>query len=298
MHFCSFVPKEKFLMKIGLLGLIMSDLTDVDYNKIRFAAELGFHGLGAHLTVPAETVSDATAANVKTVIADQNLDFLQVWGVYPSIVTRDENVRRAGVAGAQALVKLAAKMGVSGSGVRPTSMNPRGDWWPHPDNYAPETEDRLVQSLREILRTADDYDVDIILEVHVTTTLNSAESIKRVIERCESPRLKMNLDPANFMGDLKTVFNPAPTINELFDVLAPYTDTVHVKDVYLEDRFIVHISETVIGTGIMDLDTVLRRAYQWKPDGYVIIEHLPVSLIPLAKRNLTAKIKELGIPLG
>lgn len=285
-------------MKIGLLGLIMSDLTDVDYNKIRFAAELGFHGLGAHLTAPADTISDATAANVRSIITDQNLEFLQVWGVYPSIVSADEAVRKAGVAGAREIVKLTAKMGVPGSGVRPTSINPRGDWWPHPDNYKPETEDRLVQSIKEIVQTGEDYGIDIILETHVTTTLDSATSIKRVIDRVGSKRLKLNLDPANFMGSLRTIFNPAPTINEIFDVLGPYIDTVHVKDVHLEDRFIVHISETVIGTGIMDLDTVLRRAYQWNPHGYVIIEHLPVSLIPLAKRNLNAKIQNLGIPLG
>jgi sugar phosphate isomerase/epimerase len=276
----------------------MSDLTDVDYNKIRFAAELGFHGLGAHLTVPADTVSAVTAANVKAVIADQNLDFLQLWGPYPCIISPDESVRRAGVEGARAIVKLAARLGAPGSGVRPTSLNPRGDWWPHPDNYQPETEDRLVKSLKEILQTADDYGVNIVLEMHVTTTLDSAASIKRVIDRSESNRLKVNLDPANFMGDLRTVFNPAPTIHELFDVLGPYIDTVHVKDVYLEDRFVVHIAETVIGTGMMDLDTVLRRAYQANPQGYVMIEHLPVHLIPLAKRNLTARIQALGLPLG
>ena len=66
-------------MKLGLLGLIQSDLTDVDYNKIRWAAELGFHGIGAHLTVPAETVSEETATTVKTVIADQGLQFLQLF---------------------------------------------------------------------------------------------------------------------------------------------------------------------------------------------------------------------------
>ena len=87
-------------------------------------------------------------------------------------------------------------------------------------------------------------------------------------------------------------------VNELFDLLGPYVDTVHVKDFYLEDRFVLHIAETVIGTGVMDLDTVLRRAYQAAPDGFVIVEHLPISLIPLAKRNLTTKIHELGIPLG
>lgn len=285
-------------MKIGLLGLIWSDWSDVDYGKIRFAAELGFHGLGAHLTVPASTISDASANNVKSLIADQGLEFLQLWGPYPCIITPDESVRRAGVEGARDLVKLAAKMGVPGSGVRPTSLSPRGDWWPHPDNYAPETEDRLVQSIKEILQTAEDYGIDIVLEVHVTTTLNSATSIRRVIERCESTRLKVNIDPANFMGDLPTVFNPAPTINDLFDQLAPYLATTHVKDVALEDRFVVHIAETVIGTGIMDLATVLQRAYQANPHGYVIIEHLPINLIGLAKRNLTAKIKELGIPLG
>jgi sugar phosphate isomerase/epimerase len=285
-------------MKIGVLGLIVGDLTDVDYNKIRWAAELGFHGVGAHLTVPADSVSAETVATVKSVIADQNIDFLQLWGPYPCLISPDERVRQAGVAQAREIVKLAARLGVPGSGVRPTSLNPKGEWWPHPDNFAPETEDRFVESLKQILITADEYGINIILETHQTTVLNSAQSIRRVIERTDSDRVKVNLDPANFVTDLQTAFNPAPVINELFDVLEPYIDTVHVKDVYLEDRFIVHISETVVGTGLMDLATVLRRAQAVRPDGYVVIEHLPVNLIPLAKRNLDQKIEELGLPVG
>ncbi len=285
-------------MKIGVLGLIMSDLSDVDYNKIRWAAELGFHGVGAHLTVPADSITDERATTVKSVFADQNIPFLQVWGPYPCIISPDESIRRAGVTGAAALVKLASKMGVPASGVRPTSLNPRGDWWPHADNYKPETEDRLVKSLEEILRVADDYGIDIVLETHVTTTLHSAQAIKRVIERTGSKRLKVNLDPCNFVGDLPTAFNPAPMIKDMFATIGQYIATVHVKDYYLEDRFTVHIAETVIGTGMMDWDTVLTCAYSARPDGYVVIEHLPVALIPLAKRNLTQKIKDLNIPLG
>jgi sugar phosphate isomerase/epimerase len=285
-------------MKIGVLGLIVSDLTDVDYNKIRWAAELGFHGVGAHLTVPADTVADDTVSKVKSVMAGQDLEFLQLWGPYPCLISPDEHIRQAGVAQAQEIVKLAARLDVPASGVRPTSLNPRGEWWPHPDNFAPETEDRFVKSLQEILATADEYGVDIILETHQTTLLNSARAIRRVIERTGSDRVRVNLDPANFITDLQTAFDPAPVINELFDVLEPYIDTVHVKDFYLEDRFIVHISETVIGTGIMDLDTVLRRAQAALPNGYVIIEHLPVSLIPLAKRNLDQRIEGLGLPVG
>jgi sugar phosphate isomerase/epimerase len=285
-------------VKLGLLGLIESDLTDVDHNKIRWAAELGFHGLGAHLTVPAATVSDETALTVKSVIADQGLEFLQLWGPYPCIISPDERMRQAGVAAAREIVKLAARMGVPAAGVRPTSLNPRGDWWPHPDNDSLETEDRFVQSLREILETADDYNVTIILETHITTVLNGPQRIKRVIERAESARVKLNLDPANFIGDLTTAFNPTPVINELFDVLGPFTATVHVKDFYLEDRFVLHISETIPGTGMMDLDTILRRTQALSPDMYAIIEHLPVNQIPQAKRYLMQKIQELSLLLG
>lgn len=285
-------------MKIGLLGLIASDLKDVDYNKIHFAAELGFHGIGAHLSVPADTISDEVAANARAVFDAQNMPFLQVWGPYPSLLSTDETIRKAGVAGAQAIVKLAAKMNVPESGVRPTSMNPRNEWGPHPDNRKPETEDRLVRSLNEILQTAEDYNIDLVLEAHVTTTLYSAEVIRRVIERTGSKRLKINLDLCNFVGDLATAYNPAPMINEMFDLLGQYIATVHVKDFYLEDRFVVHITETVIGTGMMDFETILRRMHEIKPEGYVVIEHLPIGLIALAKRNLTQKIKDMGLPLG
>ena len=285
-------------MKIGLLGLIASDLSDVDYRTIRWAAELGFHGLGAHLSVPAATISDEIAERVSRVFTDQKMPFLQLWGPYPNIISPDEDVRRAGVEGARDLVRLAAKMGVPESGVRPTSMSPLGDWAPHPDNYEPETEDRLVRSLVEILGTDEDLGIVVVLEAHIATTLYSAEVIRRVIDRTGSQRLKLNLDPCNFVGDFKTAFNPTPMVNTLFDILEPYIATVHCKDYYLENRFVVHISETVIGLGMMDFDTILRRLQAVQPNGYAVIEHLPLNLIALAKQNLTAKVMALGLPLG
>ena len=59
-----------------------------------------------------------------------------------------------------------------------------------------------------------------------------------------------------------------------------------------------HISETVLGTGLMDWDTLLNVASRNQPDGWLMIEHLPVSLIQQAKVNLNAKLKALGIPVG
>ena len=161
-------------MRFGVLGVIWSDWTDVDYERVAFARELGFSGIGAHLTVPASTISDQVSATVRDAIEGNDMDFLQLWGPYPTIISEDEAVRRAGVAGAVDIVRLAARLGVPEAGVRPTSHNPRGDWWPHPENHSQASEDRLVRSLSEIVEVAVEEGVKVVLEAHATSTLDSA----------------------------------------------------------------------------------------------------------------------------
>ena len=282
-------------MRFGVLGVIWSDWTDVTYGSVAFARELGFCGIGAHLTVPASSVSDEVAANVRACIEGNHLEFLQVWGPYPTIVSADEDERRRGVEGIRDIVRLAARLGVAQSGIRPTSHNPRGDWWPHPENHSQASEDRLVRSIDEVLEVAVPAGVDVVLEKHATSTLDSAERVKRVIERTDAVHVKVNIDPANFVADLRTAFDPVPMIDELFDVLGEHCATVHVKDYYLEDRFIVHISETIPGSGMMDLDRVLQRTSALGPDTYAIVEHLPLGQIAQAKRYLTGRAIALGI---
>ncbi len=282
-------------MRFGVLGVIWSDWTDVTYESVAFARELGFSGMGAHLTVPASTVSEEVAANVRSCIDGNGLEFLQLWGPYPTIISADEEVRRAGVEGLRDVVRLAAQLGVPASGIRPTSHNPRGDWWPHPDNHSGASEDRLVRSIDEVLEVAVPAGVDIVLEAHSTSTLDSAERIKRVIERTDPAHVTVNIDTANFVKDLATAWDSTTMINHFFDILGEHCATVHVKDFYLEDRFIVHISETIPGNGMMDLDTVLQRTAALGPESYAIVEHLPVSQIAQAKRHLTERASALGI---
>ena len=285
-------------MKIAVQGVFTTDLRDVTYGNARLIAELGFKGIGAHINVPAESISEATITAARGHIADQGLTWLQLWGKYPCIISPDESVRQAGIAQVREMCALTAKLGVPGVGVRPTSLNPRGDWWPHPDNYLPQTEDRLVGSLTEIAAIARDQGLNVVLEVHQTSTLDTAATIRRVIDRAGAPNMRVNIDVCNFVTDLRTAFHPAPMICEQFALLGAFADTIHLKDYYLEDRLVAHISETVLGTGLMDWDTLLSEASQNQPDGWLMIEHLPVSLIQQAKVNLNAKLKALGIPAG
>ncbi|MEO6063248.1 MAG: sugar phosphate isomerase/epimerase family protein [Thermoflexales bacterium] len=285
-------------MKIAVQGVFNTDLRDVTYGNARFIAELGFKGIGAHINVPAESISEATIAAARGHVADQGLAWLQLWGKYPCIISPDESVRRAGIAQVREICALTARLGVPGVGVRPTSLNPRGDWWPHPDNYLPQTEDRLVGSLTELAVIAQDQGLNVVLEVHQTSTLDTAQTIRRVIDRTGALNMRVNIDVCNFVTDLRTAFHPAPMIREQFALLGAFADTIHLKDYYLEDRLVAHISETVLGTGLMDWATLLTEASKNQANGWLMIEHLPVSLIQQAKVNLNAKLKTLGIPAG
>lgn len=282
-------------MRFGVLGVIWSDWTDVSYETIAFAREIGFTGIGAHLTVPASTITDEVAENVRSCIAGNDMDFIQVWGPYPTIISEDEEVRRVGVAAARDIVRLAGRLGVPESGVRPTSHNPRGDWWPHPENHSGASEDRLVRSLSEILEVAVEEDVKVVLEAHATSTLDTPTRVRRVIERTDPTRVTINIDPVNFVRDLPTAFDSTTMINEYFDVCGEYCGTVQIKDFYLEDRLVVHIAETIPGTGDLDIDTVLQRTAALGPDMYAVIEHLPLSQIGMASRNLTERASALGL---
>ncbi len=284
-------------MHLGVTGMIPGDFNLIDDQLGRKIAELGFSGVGAHLAGDPKSVSSALCQRVRHILDQHGIGLIQFWGWYPSIISADDSIRREGVGAVQDLIQVGANLGARMVGVRPTSLNPRGPWWPHPGNEEPATEDRLVRSLREIASACEIHGIPIFLECHVTTTLNSAESVRRIVERTESKWIKVNMDPINFIGDLRTAYHTTELVNRLFDTLGPYIAAAHVKDVYVEDRHVVHISETIPGDGIFDFDTFFRRFEALLPDGYAFIEHLPESQIPQAAAFVTQKLQALNIPI-
>jgi sugar phosphate isomerase/epimerase len=284
-------------MRVGVVGMIPGDFSAVNDQLTRRISDLGFTGVGAHLAGDPNTVSDATIQNMRGSLDHYGIALVQFWGAYPSIITPDDSARRAAVRLVQDIVRLGKKFGAMTVGIRSTSVHGPNPYSPHPDNFLPETEDRLVHSLREIAKACEEHGLPIALECHLTTTLSSPQVVRRIIERTESPWVKMNMDPINFVKDLHTAYHTTDLIHELFDNLTPYIASAHVKDVYVEDRHVVHISETVPGDGIFDFDTFFRRLEATLPDGYALVEHLPESLIPQAGAFVQKKLKQLGIPV-
>jgi sugar phosphate isomerase/epimerase len=238
------------------------------------------------------------AFKTKAILDAHNIEIVQFWGSYPCIICDDEAARQEGVRIGRNVIQRAAELGAITASMRPTSLHPTSQWGPHPLNYAPATEDRLVRSLSEMAEVCETYQIPMTMEVHVTTTMRSAEKIREIIERTGSSWIKVNADLVNFIPDFATAYDTATMINHVFDVLGPYITTAHLKDVVVDTPLVVHISEALPGTGLLDWDTLFRRFEALLPDGYALIEHLTdYNKVVQARDFVVGKLDVVGIEI-
>lgn len=285
-------------MRLGVSGgPVTRDTAEVNDQLAARIAGMGFTGVVTHFLGSAATFPAAELHRVRDVLADHGIRVVQSWGWQQPLVAPDETVRRGAVQTLRHAVRVAADLGagmvLTGAG----SLNPRGSYWPHPDNHIAATEDRLIRTLQETVPACETYGVPVCLECHVTTILDSPTRVRRIIERVGSAWIKANFDAVNFIPDIQTAFNNRRLLDDLFDQLGPYFAAAHLKDVYIEDRHVVHISETVPGDGILDWNRTLTGFEALLPDGYAIVEHLPESLVPRAAQFVRAKAAQLGITI-
>lgn len=286
-------------MRIGVAGAIVPrDLRAVTDRLAAKLAELGVVGVGTHFQGDPATLTREELHRARDTFAAHGIAIVQSWGWQQPLVSPDEGRRKEAARTLGHAVRVAAELGAQSVLSGPGSRNPRGPWNPHPENHSASAEDALVRSLSEVASACEEYGVPIALECHVTSTLDSATSVRRVLDRVGSPWIKVSLDPVNFISDFPTLWNNTPLLNELFDTLGSATVAAHIKDVYAEDRLVVHISETVPGDGVLDFDTFLRRFEELLPGGYGLVEHLPESLVPQAIAYVRQKLTELGLPVN
>ena len=281
-------------MRLATTGLLPADLRQVDDEVARRLAAAGFVGCSCYFPDPtAPTPADLD--RLRDTLLRAGVGVAQVNGRYESLVNPDSAARQAGIATYRHLLDICVRLRGDNVYVRPGSMNPGGHWWPHPDNHAPATIDRLVDSLRQICDAAEEAGVVVTVEGHTVSPLDTAAKVREVVDRVGSRALKFNVDPVNFVSCVQDVYHSRRVLDDLYDTLGDVAWAVHAKDMAVEDRHVVHISEVVMGRGQMDLGYMLTRFERVRPEGYVIVEHLPDDLIPEARDALLAAAEQAGL---
>ncbi len=282
-------------MKLGVAGML-PHWRRIDREAALRVHSAGFRGASVVIDRPLEADA-ASVLRVKQAFDAAGLEVAQANGWYECLVNPDGARRAEGVAGLQALSRWGRLLKAATVYVRPGSLNPGGHWWPHPLNHSAATFDRLVDSLRRVCPIAQEEGVILAIEGHVLSPLDSAGRVLDLLDAVASPALNFNVDPVNFVGTVRDVYDTRRVLDALFDALGPHTVAAHVKDCMLDNAPVVHIQEVVPGDGMLDLDLFLRHFQACCPDGYMLIEHLPDEKVSRACAGVWRAAERAGLTL-
>ena len=286
-------------MRLGVVGMLPSDFRTITARHLKSvqALELSAACFHASADLLFEVKSDE-CRKVKQTYADVEMDLVQ-FGIgfgeclfHPDASVRDTVVRKIARG-----IEVGRELGAQNVLIRTGSLNPTGSYNPARANHTPESMERLIETLRRVADKADAEGQTIVIETHVLTIMNSPETNVQVVEAVGSPHIRIVMDYVNHFQMLAQVYDSTARINHIFDVMGSVCPVGHCKDISVGNGFVTHFSEEIPGEGELDLAVVLQRWHELRPDGYLLLEHLPNELFPLAARNTLRIAKEAGIPI-
>jgi sugar phosphate isomerase/epimerase len=284
-------------VKLGVLQALPSRLDELSSERLARIGEMGFTGTGLPTSYVPDSITLERARDIGRQFADAGLDLVEYGRYHTTLIHPDPSVRRENIADLAAALRVARVAGcmavITGAG----SHNPGSQWWPHPDNYSRQTFDRLIESLREAVKPAEDEGVLLGLEGSALTPLKNAQTTRDVLDAVGSPALRAHLDPVNWIT-WDTIFSTGDAVRSMFETLGPERMlSAHNKGIAAENKAGMHISETVTGArdDIFDHAAILRVAAQMPSDFYLVIEHLSLDQMPAARNHLLRIAEQIGV---
>lgn len=287
-------------MRLGVVGMLPGVLDEITPAHLDAIQALRLTGAGTHVAgAHMHKVSVESCRRVRQLFAEKAMDLVQFGVGYreclfdPDAAVRDEVITQI-----EQGITVAHELGAHVVLIRTGSLSPRGSYSPTRANHEPASRQRLLDSLKRIARAADAAGQTVAVETHVLTIMNSPEVNAEIVGEIGSPRVGVIMDYVNHFQALHQVYESTARLNHIFDVMGSISPVGHCKDISVRDGFVTHFDEEIPGEGELDLATAMRRWHDMHPDGYMLLEHLPVAQFPLASQNIHRIIEEAGIPVS
>jgi len=286
-------------MRLGVVGMVPEDFRTCTPAHLSAITALGFTGFGCHLDGAlafAITVDDCAAFKAQYTAA--GLELAQFSLTYSEcLFSADQQVRELVTRKIARGIALAAQLGAQALLIRPGSLNPAGPWTPARENHYPESLERLIDTLRPIAAQAEAAGVLLVMETHATSIMDSPEVCRAVVEAIGMPKLRLTMDVVNHFQTLRQVYSSSERIDHIFDIMGEIAPVAHIKDIIVQNKHVLHLDEAVPGEGELDIGRLLRRFQSLYPQGYGLIEHLPIDKVPLANANVRRIAAACGVPI-
>ena len=284
-------------MLLGVAGLVNGDCRKITTHVLDKAVELGFKTVQIRVDNPSN-IEDKLVQRLKSLYSSRGFPIPQTVGNYGGgLIAEDEAERAATVKTLKRMINLTARLGSPNTYLRPGSLNPKGPWLPHPENFSEQTFDRLVDSTKKVCTVAANEGVRLATEGGIVCPIYSPERMKDLIDAVGSKALCFNMDPVNFIGSLEDAYNNKALIERFYSLLGDKIIGAHAKDFTIRESLLPSFEETIIGSpgAMLDQAAFLQGMQRVYPDAHVLIEHLPDKDVPLAADGLRKAADKAGI---
>jgi sugar phosphate isomerase/epimerase len=283
-------------MRLGVVGMC-SDFRTLNQQEIEAIQKLEFTGVSYHFAssnIP--HVSPDEITRCRHLLDKAQLDLVQFGITYGECLFDPRPaVRQEAIEAVNCGMSVAKELGAFHYLFRPGSLNSDGAWTSHRDNHLPESMERLIETLKPIAENAEREALTLVMETHAVSIMDSPETCKEIVERVGSDRLRIVMDFVNHFQSLRQVYESEARLNHIFDTMGPIAPMAHIKDIRVENGLVLHLNEEVPGEGELEIAVALKRFDALHPDGYGLIEHLPLEKIPLANTNVRKIAAENGV---
>jgi sugar phosphate isomerase/epimerase len=244
------------------------------------AHDLGKMSLSAHHDALTSLGFDAAQLVFKKALTDHiDLDDLEwirrdfphvdimMLGAYFNPVHPDSKVVQEGIANFKKHLEIAPKIGAMTVGTETGSL--MGNPWGYvPDNHLPQTLDRVIQIMRDLVSTAEHHHTHIAIEGAYNHVMYDPERVSYLLTQSPSPNLLVTVDLFNFLH----IGNVDQSLLILDECLARFADKIkiyHLKDFVVTEG---QIRQVPPGQGNLDYPAIIERIKHTTPDAYLIFE--------------------------
>jgi sugar phosphate isomerase/epimerase len=215
---------------------------------------------------PGELIRSFRAEAVKS-----NIHIAEV-GAWSNTLDPDESKRKEAIKKNIDALHLADEIGAS---CCVNISGARGEIWdgPYTGNYAKETFDLIVETVRYIIDQARPVSAFYTLEPMPYMLPDTPDSYLELIKAVGRKQFAAHLDPVNMISSPQKYFNNGAFLKECFMKLGPYIKSIHAKDIIILPKLTVHLEERRPGLGALDYSVFLQEASKLK-DIPLMLEHL------------------------
>jgi sugar phosphate isomerase/epimerase len=229
-------------------------------------------------------VSSMTPKRCRAIAADYRSAGVAIRsiGVYTNLIHPDASERKANLAYFEAMMQIAREMGVR------VLMTESGRYCPPkqesevPYFLQPAVWTQMVDTGKRLADLADRHEVTVALEPLHTEFFNTAKRTRLFIEAIASPRLRVQLDPANLLE--------VNDLEEMFSQLGPQIVSIHAKDhkMHRDD-------ELPAGQGDIDYLKLVTLVAKHAPQAPLILDYVGPKNYRPALAHLRKALAEAGL---